>query len=96
MKQVITLITLLSFLGAFALGYSSRFGAITVILTSIYGIEYLPWFFAVDFAGYILSPMHKCVAIGKMYFGTKLSDYAKLLAGWALVLVTTSGVMLYV
>ncbi len=89
-------ITLLSFLGAFALGSSSRFGAITVILTSIYGIEYLPWFFAVDFAGYILSPMHKCVAIGKMYFGTKLSDYAKLLAGWALVLVTTSGVMLYV
>ena len=89
-------ITLLSFLGAFALGSSSRFGAITVILTSLYGIEYLPWFFAVDFAGYIMSPMHKCVAIGKMYFGTKLSDYAKLLAGWAIVLIGTSGVMLYV
>ena len=66
-----------------------------VILTSLYGLAYLPWFFAVDFAGYILSPMHKCVAIGKMYFGTSLSYYGKLLGGWALLLVAISGVMLY-
>jgi hypothetical protein len=66
-----------------------------VILTSLYGIQYLPWFFAVDFAGYILSPMHKCVAIGKMYFGTSLTYYGKLLGGWALLLIALSGVMLY-
>ena len=88
-------ISLLAFGFAWVLGSSSRFGAIMVILTSLYGIQYLPWFFAVDFAGYILSPMHKCVAIGKMYFGTKLSYYGKLLGGWALLLVTISGVMLY-
>ena len=88
-------ISLLAFAFAWVLGSSSRFGAIMVILTSLYGIQYLPWFFAVDFAGYILSPMHKCVAIGKMYFGTKLSYYGKLLGGWALLLVTISGVMLY-
>jgi len=91
-----TALSLLSFAGAWSLGSSSRFGAITVILTSLYGLAYLPWFFAVDFAGYILSPMHKCVAIGKMYFGTKLSYYVKLLGGWALLLVALSGVMLYV
>ena len=88
-------ISLLAFAFAWVLGSSSRFGAITVILTSLYGIEYLMWFFAIDFAGYILSPMHKCVAIGKMYFGTKLSYYVKLLGGWALLLVAVSGVMLY-
>jgi len=88
-------ISLLAFGFAWILGSSSRFGAIMVILTSLYGLAYLPWFFAVDFAGYILSPMHKCVAIGKMYFGTKLSYYGKLLGGWALLLVTISGVMLY-
>ena len=88
-------ISLLAFGFAWILGSSSRFGAIMVILTSLYGLAYLPWFFAVDFAGYILSPMHKCVAIGKMYFGTKLSYYIKLLGGWALLLVTISGVMLY-
>jgi|TARA_B110000285_G_scaffold207026_1_gene246056 uncharacterized protein len=89
-------ISLLSFIGAFALGSSSRFGAITVLLASIYGIEYLPWFFAVDFAGYVLSPMHKCVAIGKMYFGTKLSTYVKILSGWAVLLIATSGVLLWI
>ena len=88
-------ISLLAFGFAWILGSSSRFGAIMVILTSLYGIQYLPWFFAVDFAGYILSPMHKCVAIGKMYFGTKLSYYGKLLGGWALLVVGLSGVMLY-
>ena len=86
----------LSFIGAFALGSSSRFGAITVLLASIYGIEYLPWFFAVDFAGYILSPMHKCVAIGKLYFGTKLSTYVKILSGWAGLLIVTAGVLLWI
>ena len=88
-------ISLLAFGFAWILGSSSRFGAIMVILTSLYGIQYLPWFFAVDFAGYILSPMHKCVAIGKMYFGTKLSYYGKLLGGWALLVIGLSGVMLY-
>jgi len=88
-------ISLLAFGLAWILGSSSRFGAIMVILTSLYGLAYLPWFFAVDFAGYILSPMHKCVAIGKMYFGTSLSYYGKLLGGWALLLVAISGVMLY-
>ena len=88
-------ISLLAFGFAWILGSSSRFGAIMVILTSLYGIQYLPWFFAVDFAGYILSPMHKCVAIGKMYFGTSLTYYGKLLGGWALLLIALSGVMLY-
>ena len=88
-------ISLLAFGFAWILGSSSRFGAIMVILTSLYGIQYLPWFFAVDFAGYILSPMHKCVAIGKMYFGTKLSYYGKLLGGWAFLVIGLSGVMLY-
>ena len=88
-------ISLLAFTAAWLLGSSSRFGGITVILTALYGIEYLPWFFAVDFAGYILSPMHKCVAIGKMYFGTKLSYYGKLLGGWAFLVIGLSGVMLY-
>jgi hypothetical protein len=40
--------------------------------------------------------MHKCVAIGKMYFGTKLSYYGKLLSGWALLVVGMSGVLFYV
>ena len=63
------------FAGSFALGSSSRFAAFTAILTSIFGVQYLPLFFAIDYAGYMLSPAHKCFIIGKMYFKTPLITY---------------------
>jgi hypothetical protein len=89
------LVSLMSFIGSFLLGSSSRFAAITVLLVSIYGIAYLPWFFAVDFCGYILSPMHKCLAIGKGYFKTPLKYYLTVLITWCSIVVLTGGVMLY-
>ena len=88
-------LTALSFGGAFALGSSSRFGAITVLMASIYGIEYLPWFFAVDFVGYLISPMHKCVAIGMLYFGTKLRYYMTILGLWGGSVIATAGLITY-
>ena len=91
-----TLLSLFSFAGAFALGSSSRFGAITVLMASIYGIEYLPWFFAVDFVGYLISPMHKCVAIGMLYFGTKLRYYATILGIWGGLVITTAGLITFI
>lgn len=84
----------LSFIGAWLLGSSSKFGALTVLLSSIYGIEYLPWFFAVDFAGYLMSPMHKCVAIGMLYFGTKLKEYATVLMIWAALVIGTAFIII--
>jgi len=83
-------VSALAFISSFLLGSSSRFAAITVLLTSLYGIQYLPWFFAIDFAGYLLSPMHKCVAIGILYFNTKFSYYSKILITWSLLVVGTS------
>ena len=90
------LLSLFSFAGAFALGSSSRFGAITVLMASIYGIEYLPWFFAVDFVGYLISPMHKCVAIGMLYFGTKLRYYATILGIWGGSVIATAGLITFI
>lgn len=90
------LLSLFSFAGAFALGSSSRFGAITVLMASIYGIEYLPWFFAVDFVGYLISPMHKCVAIGMLYFGTKLRYYATILGLWGGSVIATAGFITFI
>ena len=63
------------FAGSFLLGSSARFAAFTAILTSIFGVQYLPMFFAIDYAGYMLSPVHKCFIIGKMYFKTPLVTY---------------------
>tara|TARA_Y100001949_G_scaffold34364_1_gene27204 strand:- start:383 stop:1252 length:870 start_codon:yes stop_codon:yes gene_type:complete len=65
----------IGFAASFLLGSSSRFAAFTAILASIFGVEYLPLFFAVDYTGYMLSPTHKCFAIGKMYFNTSLVTY---------------------
>ena len=90
------MLSLLSFGGAWALGSSSRFGALTVLMSSIYGIEYLPWFFAVDFVGYLISPMHKCVAIGMLYFGTKLRYYATILGIWGGLVIATAGLGLLI
>ena len=75
------------FLGSLALGSSSKFGGFTAIAVSIFGIEYLPLFFAVDYAGYILSPIHKCLAIGKSYFGTPIKKYYSVLASYAGLIV---------
>jgi hypothetical protein len=75
------------FLGSFALGSSSKFGGFTAIAVSIFGIEYLPLFFSVDYAGYILSPTHKCLAIGKSYFGTPLKKYYSVLVSYTGILV---------
>ena len=87
-------LSIASFAGAFALGSSSRFGALTIIMASIYGIEYLPWFFAVDFVGYLVSPMHKCVAIGMLYFGTKLRYYITILGIWGGLVIGAGGLTL--
>jgi len=82
---IVALIT--GFLGSLALGSSSKFGGFTAIAVSIFGIEYLPLFFAVDYAGYILSPIHKCLAIGKSYFGTPIKKYYSVLASYAGLIV---------
>ena len=71
------LVSVIAFTGSLILGSSSRFAAITAICVGLYGIEYLPWFFAIDYAGYMLSPTHKCLFIGKSYFGTDLYQYYK-------------------
>jgi hypothetical protein len=77
----------LGFLISMILGSSGKFIGITVLLTQLFGIEYFTMFFAVEYAGYLISPMHKCVAIGKMYFGTPIIEYIKVLSGWVALVI---------
>lgn len=79
---------------AFLFGSSGRFAAITTILTLVYGVEYFVWFFALDFVGYLISPMHKCMVIGKGYFNTPWSKYVSALGIWSLLLIATGGATL--
>lgn len=71
----IALATVLSFLFSFAMGSSSKYAGFVALLATIFGPQYLPLFLAVDYAGYMLSPTHKCFAIGKMYFDTPTKEF---------------------
>jgi len=88
-------LSLLALGSGFILGSSSRFAAFTVLLTQLYGAQYFIWFFALEYAGYLLSPAHKCVAVGKSYFGTPLLKYFTVLGIWALLLILTGGMITF-
>lgn len=89
-------ISAISLGSAFLFGSSGRFAAITTILTLVYGVEYFVWFFALDFIGYLISPTHKCMAIGKLYFDTPWKKYASALGVWSLLLFIAGGATLLV
>lgn len=89
------LISLIGFGASFAMGSSGKFIALAVLMAQLFGIEYFLWFFAVDYAGYLLSPTHKCVMVGNRYFGTPLSTYYTALGTWAGLLLLTGGIVTF-
>jgi len=92
----IAIFTLLGFVFSFLLGSSSKFIAFAVLTTSLFGMKYFLWFFVVDYIGYLLSPTHKCFAIGNRYFNTPISEYVKVVSLWCLCLLLVSGIVTFV
>lgn len=74
---------------SFAMGSSSKFAGITAIVTSVLGMHYFTYLFALEFAGYLLSPTHKCVAIGMSYFKTPIVQYYTPIVIWSILLIIT-------
>jgi len=75
----LSLSLLITFCLSWLLGSSSKFSGIVVIACTIFGLKYLPLFFAVDFAGYLLALFsHKCVMITKQYFDTPILEFLKI------------------
>ncbi len=89
------IISAIGFASSFLMGSSGKFVAIAVLMAQLFGVEYFLWFFAIDFAAYLLSPTHKCVMVGHKYFNTPLSTYYTALGGWAALLLATSGVITF-
>ena len=85
-------ISAIGFIASFLMGSSGKFIAIAVIMAQVFGHQYFLWFFALDFAGYLLSPTHKCVMIGHKYFNTPLNTYYRVLGSWAAILLLTAGI----
>jgi hypothetical protein len=93
-NNLLILVAFSGFLASFALGSSSKFAGFVVLSVGVFGIETLPLFFAVDYAGYMLSPAHKCLVVGKSYFRTPLKDYYKAIFALVIPLVLV-GITLY-
>jgi hypothetical protein len=79
--------SIIAFISSFVLGSSSKFAGITTLLVTVFGLNYLPLFFALGYSGYLVSPMHKCLVITKSYFRLSIELYKILLLIGA-VLVT--------
>jgi hypothetical protein len=78
---LLILVLLGSFVLSLILGSSGKFAGVLSISLPIFGAASLPILFAANWAGYILSPMHKCMIIGKRMFGSTFKDYYTVLAG---------------
>jgi hypothetical protein len=89
-------ISAVGFGASFLMGSSSRFIALAVLMAQLFGIEYFLWFFAVDYAGYLLSPTHKCVMIGNRYFGTPYRTYYTALGSWVAILFIVAGTFTFI
>lgn len=94
-RSIVSL-SLVGFAVTFILGSSSKGVGIAVLLAQAFGEQYFLWFFTVEFAAYLLSPTHKCIAIGNRYFGTSVSTYYTALSVWASLLVITAGTIVFI
>lgn len=72
-------VSVVGFLASFAMGSSGKYAGIATLLAQAFGAGYLTWFLCIEYAGYIISPMHKCLLIGQQYFGTPIKTYYKVL-----------------
>ena len=91
-----TIISAIGFVASFLMGSSGKFIAFAVLLAKLFGAQYFLWFFAIDYAGYLLSPTHKCVMVGNRYFGTPLTTYYKALGMWSAIMIVTAGVFTFI
>ena len=76
-----------AFISSWLMGSSGKFAGIVALLVTLYGADYLVWFLVLEFMAYNLSPMHKCLSIGSMYFGTPIRKYFEAIIVWQGLLV---------
>lgn len=80
-------VAVFAFLIAFAMGSSAKYAAFCGAIVKVIGIKYLPLMYLVEFAGYLMSPSHDCVAIAKSYFKTPSGMFFVPLVSICIILV---------
>lgn len=77
-----------SFIAAIMLGSSGKFAGVVALMSGVFGLEYLSLFFAIDYAGYMLSPTHKCLSISYGVFNTDMKKFYRILGLFCLAVIT--------
>jgi hypothetical protein len=85
-----------SFLYSFALGSSSKYAMISALLISTFGLQYMLMFLVLDFAGYILSPTHKCFWVAASYYEMQLKKFIGVISLWLLILITYTSIITFI
>jgi len=80
---------------AWVMGSSGKYAGMASLLTKIFGPQYLVWFLCTEYAGYLLSPAHKCLMIGQQYFGTPIRKYYKVIGGLCGILVAYASLVTF-
>ena len=93
-SAAIVALSVVGFLASFAMGSSGKYAGIVALLAKALGPQYLTWFLCVEYSGYIISPMHKCLLIGQQYFGTPIKTYYKVLVALIACLLGYGGLTL--
>jgi len=97
-SQELTLPLLLcvGMLAAFVMGSSSKYAGLGAAIVTVTGPALLPLIVIVEFVGYLLSPIHKCLGISKMYFNTDILEVYKFLVPLAIILLMVAYVTYFV
>jgi len=81
-----------AFFSSWLMGSSGKYAGIVALLVTIYGPQYLVWFLALEFFAYNVSPMHKCIHIGRMYFNTPVRKYFEVIILWQFFLMSWAAI----
>jgi hypothetical protein len=85
---VVSTVMFLAIFSSFVLGSSSKYAGITVALCNVMGTALFPMIFALEYCGYLLSPIHKCTIIAHRAFKTPLIDFYKIISVLALLIIS--------
>ena len=80
-------VSIVATIAAWIMGSSGKYAGMTSALVIIFGPQYLVWFLATEYSGYLLSPAHKCLMIGQQYFGTPIRKYYVVLGRMCAILI---------
>jgi hypothetical protein len=86
--QYLLVVSVFAFLSSFMLGSSAKYASMVSLLTTVFGLHYFVLFFTLEYAGYLISPSHKCLPIGQKYFHTGFMTYLKALIIWICLMLT--------